>query len=81
MARKKRKKNIIKEVLSWLHLWLGLIAGIIVFISMIGASIFVWEEELTNWWYADAVYNEETSTDKATISMSQAYAAARKAHP
>jgi uncharacterized iron-regulated membrane protein len=29
-----------------------------VFISILPASIFVWDKELTNWWYADYIYVE-----------------------
>ncbi|MEN0049769.1 MAG: PepSY-associated TM helix domain-containing protein [Bacteroidota bacterium] len=68
MKKQKRKKRIVKKVFGWLHLWLGLISGIVVFVSMIGASVFVWEEELTNWWYKDLVYVEEVKNEPLAIS-------------
>jgi uncharacterized iron-regulated membrane protein len=52
----------IRKIFGKVHLWLGLTSGLIVFISILPASIFVWDEELTNWWYADYVYVEPKET-------------------
>ena len=35
---------------------------------MIGASIFVWQEELTNWYYSDIIYNTKKSKEALPIS-------------
>ena len=37
----------IKKIFGWLHLWLGLISGIIVFIISITGAIYSWEPELS----------------------------------
>ena len=58
-TRKSPYNRIIKKILGWLHLWLGLVSGTVIVISMLAASVFTWEEELTNWWYADLVFHNE----------------------
>jgi uncharacterized iron-regulated membrane protein len=52
----------VKKIFGKIHLWLGLTSGLIVFISILPASIFVWDKELTNWWYADYIYIEPKDT-------------------
>ncbi|MEM9884307.1 MAG: PepSY-associated TM helix domain-containing protein [Bacteroidota bacterium] len=79
MKKQKRKKKIVKKVFGWLHLWLGLISGIIVFISMLGASVFVWEEELTNWWYKDYIYVPEVQAE--VLSPSTIFEKMNAAYP
>lgn len=37
---------MIKQIMAWLHLWLGLITGIIVFILSVTGAILVFEQEL-----------------------------------
>ncbi|MEM6395110.1 MAG: PepSY-associated TM helix domain-containing protein [Bacteroidota bacterium] len=82
MAKHKRKgKPLGKRIFGWLHLWLGLVAGIIVVISMLGATIFVWEEELTNWWYSDLVYTSEDQMTADVLPVSEVFAAVREAYP
>ena len=71
--------RITKKVLGWLHLWLGLISGIVVVISMLAASVFTWEEELTNWWYADLVYHNQPAS--SYLSASALLEAVEKAYP
>ncbi|WP_276089089.1 PepSY-associated TM helix domain-containing protein [Pedobacter sp. JY14-1] len=45
--RKKQKDSLFKRINNWLHLWLGLISGIIVFIVCITGCIWVFNEEIT----------------------------------
>ncbi|RKR81959.1 putative iron-regulated membrane protein [Mucilaginibacter gracilis] len=47
---------MIKKIAGKLHLWLGLASGLVVFISLFGAAVFVWQTELTNWLHRDMVY-------------------------
>ncbi|MEM9722773.1 MAG: PepSY-associated TM helix domain-containing protein [Bacteroidota bacterium] len=54
--KKKKSQSWTKIILSQLHLWLGLVAGLVVTLSMLGAAVYVWEEELTHWYYNDYVY-------------------------
>ena len=53
-----------KKVAGFVHRWLGLIAGLVVFISLLAASIYVWEKELTSLIHHDAVYVPEVKAVK-----------------
>ena len=82
MAKKNAKKTAkqkIKKVFGWLHLWIGLVSGLVVLVSMLGATVFVWEEELTNWYYKDLVYADEVGD--TILPPSQLYASVKKAYP
>ena len=72
-------KKLMKKSMGWLHLWLGLISGIVVLISMLGATVFVWEEELTAWYYGDIMYTDEVGT--AILPTSTLYASVHEAYP
>ncbi|MFW0716734.1 PepSY-associated TM helix domain-containing protein [Pedobacter sp. N23S346] len=48
--------NTLKKAAAFLHLWLGLISGIIITIVSITGCIFVFEEELFNFFHQDIVY-------------------------
>lgn len=50
------KSLTFKKIMGRIHLWSGLITGIVIFVSMTSAAIFVWEKELTNWYHADKVF-------------------------
>ncbi len=39
----------IKKIFGWLHLWLGYISGLIVFIISITGAIYSWEPELSEY--------------------------------
>lgn len=54
-----KNKKWVPYLLAQLHLWLGVGAGVVVFVSMLGAAIFVWEQELTDWYYQDYVFVPE----------------------
>lgn len=43
-----KKKTPIKKVIGFLHLWLGLISGIIVFIVAVTGCLFVFQQEISN---------------------------------
>lgn len=49
---KKRQKNIWKRYAGFLHLWLGLLSGIVVFIMAITGCIYVFQDEIR-----DVVYD------------------------
>ncbi len=38
----------VKKILGKIHLWLGLTAGLVVFISLTAAAVFVWEKNWRN---------------------------------
>lgn len=67
-----------KKVNNWLHLWLGLISGIIVFIVCITGCIWVFNEEI------EGLLEPETKIerqDKAVIMPSQLMQIAKAAYP
>ncbi|MDY0906759.1 PepSY-associated TM helix domain-containing protein [Pedobacter sp. CFBP9032] len=45
-----------KKIAAFLHLWLGLISGVIITIVAITGCIFVFEDELFNFFHQDIVY-------------------------
>ncbi len=49
---------MIKSAITKIHLWLGLISGIIVFIVSITGCIFVFSKEITDWRRKDAIHVE-----------------------
>lgn len=46
--KKKVKDSLFRRINNWLHLWLGLISGIIVFIVCITGCLWVFQEEITD---------------------------------
>lgn len=61
-------KKKLKKIVGFLHLWIGLLSGLIICISMTGASIFVWQEELTNWYYSNIIYSKKQGKDILPVS-------------
>lgn len=43
----------IKKIIGLLHLWLGLMSGLVVFILAVTGGIYCFEKELRSWLYAD----------------------------
>ena len=50
----------LKKAAALIHLWLGLISGIIITIVAITGCIYVFEEELFNFFHQDIVYTKAT---------------------
>lgn len=48
-AKKKKGKSLLRRVNDWLHLWLGLISGIIVFIVSVTGCIWAFQKEISEW--------------------------------
>src|SRR5687767_8106125 len=44
--RKKRGKSLFRTINDWLHLWLGLVSGLIVFIISITGCIYCFQKEI-----------------------------------
>lgn len=44
--QKKRNRSLLYKISAWLHLWLGLLSGIVVFIVSITGAIYVFKEEI-----------------------------------
>ncbi len=68
----------LKKLSGKLHLWLGLASGFIVLISILPAAVFVWDEELTDWYYADYV---TVQAQGKPLPVSKLYESARQAAP
>jgi uncharacterized iron-regulated membrane protein len=47
-----------KKLIGKIHLWLGLLSGIVVFIVSITGAIYVFEEELNHLFYHDRYFVE-----------------------
>ncbi|HVI48847.1 MAG TPA: PepSY-associated TM helix domain-containing protein [Chitinophaga sp.] len=48
---KKKGKSMLRRVIDWLHLWLGLASGIIVLIVSITGCLFVFQKEINEMYY------------------------------
>lgn len=76
--KKKQKDSLFKRINNWLHLWLGLISGVIVFIVCVTGCIWVFNEEIT------ALLEPETKVEyqnKPVLSPSQLSAIASEKFP
>ncbi len=62
-----------------LHLWLGLICGGVVFVSMLAAAVFAWQEELTEWCYHDLLFVKEVKAKP--LPYNKIFTAAQAAVP
>ena len=72
-------KNItIKKVIGWMHLWLGLVSGTIVFIVCLTGCTYVFSEEITDW---SESWKKIEKEDRAFILPSQAKAIAKREVP
>ncbi|MFD0795644.1 PepSY-associated TM helix domain-containing protein [Mucilaginibacter litoreus] len=49
VKKKKKQRSLFYRISAWLHLWLGLITGIVVVIVSITGAILVFEQELRVW--------------------------------
>lgn len=77
-AKKKSKDSLFTRINKWLHLWLGLISGVIVLIVCVTGCIWVFNDEITG------LLEPETKVeyqDKPVLKPSQLIAIAVKLHP
>ena len=58
----KKGKSWLKKLNAWLHLWLGLASGLIVFIVSITGCIFAFQKEITELIYKDVLFVTPQST-------------------
>jgi uncharacterized iron-regulated membrane protein len=58
----------LKKFTGVIHLWLGMIAGLVVVVSMTAAAIFVWEKELTDLYYEDYIFVQVKKTPRLPLS-------------
>jgi uncharacterized iron-regulated membrane protein len=69
----------IKKAAGYLHLYLGLIVGIVAVFSYLPAALYVWEAELTDWYYHERVFND--TLHEHALPLSQLLAHAQQALP
>lgn len=77
-GKKKQKDTLFKRINNWLHLWLGLISGIIVLIVCLTGCIWVFNEEITG------LLEPETKVawqDKPVVKPSELMRIAAKLYP
>ncbi|WP_316762239.1 PepSY-associated TM helix domain-containing protein [Pedobacter aquatilis] len=53
-------KSRLKKAAGWLHLWIGLVTGLVVVIVSITGCIYVFDEEIFNKVHSDLVYVQKT---------------------
>lgn len=75
---RRRGKSLLRRVNEWLHLWLGLASGIIVFVVCLTGAIWVFNEEIT--WLLEPAIRAETR-DEPVLKPSQILAIADSAFP
>ncbi|GGE38988.1 putative iron-regulated membrane protein [Pedobacter psychrotolerans] len=63
----KSRKSTFRRVIEWLHLWLGLISGIILFVVCLTGAIWVWRHEV---WYFTEQYQRVTIQEKPFLAPS-----------
>lgn len=76
---KKSKKSRFSKINAWLHLWLGLASGIIVFIMGITGCLLVFEQEIKA--LTSPYLNVEAQSPDKLLPPSKIYAAVHKALP
>ncbi len=61
-------KSTLKKWIGKIHLWIGLITGLVVFLVSISGSIYVFKDELFNLIHQDIVYNTSTNLEQKSFS-------------
>ena len=69
--KKKRTISVFKAISAWLHLWLGLVSGIIVFIVSITGCLFVFQQEVSDFKYRSFIHIQPQQTAPLSISVLQ----------
>lgn len=69
----------VKKIASVLHLWLGLAVGIVVILSFLPATVYVWEKELMDLYYHDLIFVEPNG--KQPQSLTKLLEVAQKSVP
>lgn len=73
--RKKKGKSLFRKINDWLHLWLGLISGIVVFVVSITGCLYAFEREIRN---VTEPYQYVSPQDQPFLLPSQIEPLARK---
>ncbi|RXF70167.1 PepSY-associated TM helix domain-containing protein [Arcticibacter tournemirensis] len=64
MKKRKPAKSRFRKIIGWLHLWIGIITGVVIFIVSITGCLFVFEEELFDIFHSKITHVAETGPQK-----------------
>jgi uncharacterized iron-regulated membrane protein len=67
--KKKQHKSLFRIIVEKLHLWLGLGSGIVVLIVSVTGCLFVFQQEINNYYYRKQLY--VTPENHATLPVSE----------
>lgn len=73
------KKSTINNIITWLHLWLGLISGIIVVIVSITGCIFTFQKEISGLIYKEELFVTPPSSNAKPLPISELKESAQEA--
>lgn len=75
-AKKKKKKSFLLRLMEWVHLWLGLISGVVVFVVSITGCIYVFQQDIKDalepWRFVEAK-NTELVPPSKLLDTAQKY--------
>lgn len=63
------KKSRLNNIITWLHLWLGLVSGIVVLIVSITGCLFVFQEEISHFIHHKTYYIEPPASGSAQVAL------------
>ncbi len=70
MAKEKKKKNQFKKFTGKVHLWLGLLVGVIIFIVSVTGALYVFKDEIENTLRKEVIYHhEKNAASKPLLSL------------
>ena len=69
---------MLKSVILWLHKWLGIITGLVVFILSLTGCIYTFQDELKLWAYPEKYFIAETSHSAVPLPLSTLISNAQK---
>lgn len=69
--KKKHSRSLFRRIIGWLHLWLGLVSGIVVFILSITGCIYSFQEEISNVFYKNTFTIQPQKTTTLPLSFLQ----------
>ena len=79
------KKSKLNNVITWLHLWLGLISGIIVVVICITGCLFAFQKEITDYVHRKELFIASPGKNASVLPLSllkeKAQAVLGKEHP
>jgi uncharacterized iron-regulated membrane protein len=73
-----KKKSWVRKIIGWLHLWLGLTSGLVVFVIAVTGCLYAFQDEIQN---ATQPYRFTAAQDKPVLPPSQLKAIAEQALP